>query len=210
MTIKTIQDQIDALQNTREIQAETMNNQKLTLQQNSAIIANNLSSETLYAGMNWIVKTKLVSEWNKLNPATIICQISPSENDTLKLQVFSSFRMPLGTIVWIFAGQIFLWTAPIWYELPSKDIATQNYIYEIPNFKLSSKDWDRLTIKVKRMADKNTIWIPIESVTVQLDGNFVHQKIGSETKEISVVLGDINWWNIQILSWLKKWDEIMY
>jgi hypothetical protein len=62
LTIKTLQDQIDALQNTREIQAETMTNQKLTLQQNSAIIANNLSSEALYAGMNGIVKTKLVSE----------------------------------------------------------------------------------------------------------------------------------------------------
>jgi hypothetical protein len=42
------------------------------------------------------------------------------------------------------------------------------------------------------MADKNTIWIPIEAVTVQLDGNFVHQKVGSKTKETSVILGDIN------------------
>jgi hypothetical protein len=49
-----------------------------------------------------------VSEGNKLNPGTIICQIAPLENDTLKLQVFSSFRIPVGTIVGIFAGQIYL------------------------------------------------------------------------------------------------------
>jgi hypothetical protein len=42
------------------------------------------------------------------------------------------------------------------------------------------------------MADKNTVWIPIEAVTVQLDGNFVHQKNGSNIQETSIILGDIN------------------
>jgi hypothetical protein len=86
---QSIDDQIAALQDTKDIQLASLHNQLITLQQNEAILDNTLAGETLTAGVDGTVKVKSVGADNKVAPNTMICQIIPDGAANFKIQIYS-------------------------------------------------------------------------------------------------------------------------
>ena len=61
----------------------------------------------------------------------MICQIVPDGDQNLKIQIYSYTRISLGQAISFYRGNDLLGNGKIVYELPYKDAATQNYIYEM-------------------------------------------------------------------------------
>jgi multidrug efflux pump subunit AcrA (membrane-fusion protein) len=76
---KTLTTQLTSADDSKEIQLASLRNQVLTLKQNIAVLNNSLDGEILYAGVNGVVKARVVGEDNKVAPNTMLCQISPKD-----------------------------------------------------------------------------------------------------------------------------------
>ncbi len=207
---KTLTTQITSADDSKEIQLASLKNQVLTLKQNIVVLSNSLDGEVLYAGVNGIVKTRVVSEDNKVSPNTMLCQISPKDPWNLSLQIFSYQQLALWSKVGISNDQWqFLGTWVIVYEYPYKDPATQNYIYEIPVIAFALKENEKVLVTSSQLDDQNQIWIPLQFISPRLEGNLVTRKTGTGIQNIYVTLWNIDDSYVQVLSWLNIWDEIV-
>jgi len=99
LTQKTLQNQLISSDDSKQIQLASLRNQVLTLEQNIAVLSNSLDGEVLYAGVHGIVKARVVGEDNKVAPNTLLCQIMPTNPESLSLQIFSYQQLPLGSKV---------------------------------------------------------------------------------------------------------------
>ena len=95
LTQKTLANQLSSADENSQIQLATLKNQILTIKQNISVLSNTLAGETLYAGVDGIVKARLVGEDNKVSPNTLLCQISPKDASNLSIQIFSYQQIPL-------------------------------------------------------------------------------------------------------------------
>jgi multidrug resistance efflux pump len=92
---KSLATQIDSSDNNEAIQLMSLKNQILTLKQNISVLSNSLDGETLYAGVDGIIKTRMVGEDNKVVPSTPLCQIAPKDELNMSIQVFSYQKLNL-------------------------------------------------------------------------------------------------------------------
>ena len=206
----SVQSQLDALDNNKAIQLATLNSQLLTLQQNEAMLGNNLQWETLFAGVAGVIKTKSVVEGNKVTPSAMICQIVPDGDQNLKIQIYSYTRMPLGQAISFYRGNNLLGNGEIVYELPYKDAATQNYIYEMVGTSLPVLDWEKVLVKFTGARNDGQLWIPLPYIIPRLEGNYVKKLINGTPQETPVTLWEINGSVVQVMSWLQVNDQIVY
>lgn len=206
----SVQSQIDALDNTKAIQLATLNSQLLTLQQNEAILWNTLQGETLLAWVAGVIKTKSVSEGNKVWPSTMICQIVPDGDQNLKIQVYSYNRIPLGQAITFYRGNDLLGNGSIVYELPYKDATTQNYIYEMVGTSLPVLDWEKLLVKFTGARNDGQLWIPLPYIVPRLEGNYVKKLVNWTPQETLVSLWEIDGSVVQVMSGLSVGDTIVY
>jgi len=209
LTIDLADQQAQAIENNKQIQLNVLDSQMQSIQQTLDSLSNNVSEEQIYAGVDGIIKTKGAGEWNKVSPNTLLCQITPSDSNSLKIQAFSSNQIKKGQKVGIFSAGKFIMTGVILNELPYKDIVTQNYIYEIPHVTNLLKDQERVTIQLGKNVANNEVRIPLEYVQPKLEGNIVRRKQGTGVQDLQVVLWTINTNMIQVLSGLNMGDEIV-
>jgi len=207
---QTLATQLTAADENKQIQLIGLKNQVLTLKQNIAVLSNSIDGEVLYAGVNGIVKSRTIGEDNKVAPNTLLCQISPKDPGNLSLQIFSYQEIPLWTKVAIAneAGD-FLGTWTLMYEYPYKDPITQNYIYEIPVITLPLIENERVLITSSQLANSSQIRIPLQYVSPRLEGNLVRRKSVTGVQNVYVTLGNIDDSNVQVISGLSVWDEIV-
>ena len=207
---KTLQTQITSADYNQQIQLVGLRNQLLTLKQNIAVLSNSLQGELLYAGVDGVIKMKAVGEDNKVAPNAMLCQILPTNSWSLSLQIFSYQQLALWGEVSISDDQWqFLGTWILTYEYPYKDPATQNYIYEIPVVSFPLKENEKVLVTSLQPNGQNQIWIPLQYISPRLEGNLVTRKIGTGIQNIYVTLWNIDDSYVQVLSWLKIWDEIV-
>lgn len=209
LAIKTANDQINSAVNSKVIQLNTLSSQSFNLQQNYDTVKNNINWEKLYAGVDWIIKSKYITQWNKIWPNILVCQISPSRINNLKIQLFSSIEMELLSDLEFYNKDKLLWIAKLQYELPFKDNVTQNYIYEITNFDFQVREWDRLTIKFDKALNIDELRIPLEYVMPRLDWDYVKLKKWTKNIEIKITLWDIDGWFVKIVDGLIKGNVIV-
>ncbi|MCX6822995.1 MAG: hypothetical protein NTX91_03265 [candidate division SR1 bacterium] len=206
----SVMSQLASLDNTKAIQLATLNSQLLTLQQNEAMLGNNLQGETLLAGVNGVIKTKSVVEGNKVNPSTMICQIVPDGDQNLKIQIYSYTRIALGQAISFYRGNDLLGNGKIIYELPYKDAATQNYIYEMVGTSLPVLDGEKVLVKFTAAQGNGQLWIPLPYIIPRLEGNYVKKLVNGTPQETAVTLGEINGSVVQVMSGLQVNDQIVY
>jgi multidrug resistance efflux pump len=89
LTQRTLSTQLTSADDSKAIQLASLKNQVLTLKQNIAVLSNSLDGEVLYAGVNGVVKARVVGQDNKVSPNTMLCQILPKDAGSLSLQIFS-------------------------------------------------------------------------------------------------------------------------
>lgn len=207
---ESVNSQLAALDNNKAIQLATLNSQLLTLQQNEAMLGNNLQGETLLAGVAGIIKTKSVVEGNKVTPSAMICQIVPDGDQNLKIQIYSYTRMPLGQSISFYRGNDLLGNGKIVYELPYKDAATQNYIYEMVGTSLPVLDWEKVLVKFTGARNDGQLWIPLPYIIPRLEGNYVKKLVNGTPQETALTLWEINGSVVQVMSGLQVNDQIVY
>ena len=205
----SVDSQLDSLDNTKAIQLATLTNQLLTLQQNATVLGNNLQGETLLAGVNGVVKMKSVTQDNKVAPSTMICQIVPDGDQNLKIQIYSFNRISLGQSISFYRGSDPLGSGQIVYELPYKDAATQDYIYEMVGTSLPVLDGEKVLVKFTSARNDGQLWIPLPYIVPRLEGNYVKKLIGTQIQETPVTLGEINGNVVQVLSGLIVGNTIV-
>lgn len=129
--IRAIDDQIRSLNNTRNLQSQQVKMQLLGSEQSLAILQNNLRGEVLIAPFNGVVRSVNVQLSNKVQPGALVCQITPTDTASVKVQIFSSSQIELGSDIALYDNDgNLISVGPIMLELPFKDPLTQNYMYE--------------------------------------------------------------------------------
>ena len=209
LTINFADEQAQALENNKQMQLNILDNQMQTIQQNLDSLSNSLNGEEITAWVDGVVKVKVVWADNKISPNTMICQIAPTDSTSKKIQIFSANKINIGQIVKLFNGDTLVGAAKIQYELPYRDPATQNYIYEIVDSNLKIKEGDRLTIQFFKKIDATEAWIPVNFVFAKLDGNYVRIQNWSWFIETKVELWDINGDLVKVSSWANLWQTIV-
>lgn len=207
---KTLENQLNSTDASQQIQLIGLKNQILALRQNISVLSNSLNGEVLYAGVDGVVKMRAIGEDNKVAPNTLLCQIMPTNQGNLSLQIFSYQQMSIWSKVSIFNDQgKFLGTWTLAYEYPYRDPATQNYIYEIPVINFPLKENEKVLVTSSQLADKNQLRIPLQYISPRLEGNLVRRKSWSSVQEVYVTLWSINDSYVQVLSGLNIGDEIV-
>jgi len=206
----SVDSQLASLDNNKAIQLATLNSQLITLQQNEAMLGNNLQGEILLAGVNWIIKTKSVVEGNKVAPSTMICQIVPDGDQNLKIQIYSYTRIALGQAITFYRDSTLLGNGQIVYELPYKDAATQNYIYEMVGTSLPVLDWEKVLVKFTAGQSDGQLWVPLPYIVPRLEWNYVKKLVSGTPQETPVMLWEINGSVVQVMSGLHANDQIVY
>ncbi len=214
-SLKNIENQIKSLDDQENIQLKQLENQISSLKSNLSQINVNLAPQNIYAGVNWKIKNKKADKWNKVWPNGLICQIVPNKS-SLKLQIYGDLGVgrDLGEVEFKDNN----WKnckLKIVSKLPYQDPITQNNIYETEdNINCNIQEWEILSVKYNKENNKVINWnkkifIPLDFVVNKLTGQFVKEKIASwDIQEIPVKLWNIDWTNVEILSWLKIWDKI--
>jgi len=214
-SLENILTSIKNLQNQENISINQLKNQLVQLENSLSSLNIQLSPSSVYAKVEWKVKIKNTSKWNKVWPNTLLCQIIPDKS-SLKLQVYWN----LGNN-WDFGEVEFKdnsWKdckLKIINKLPYKDPVTQNSIYETENnVNCSIQEWGIISVMYHKWKNENIIWnqkifIPLNFVVNKLTGQFVKKQFNSwDIQEIPVKLWNIDGTNVEILSWLKIGDRV--
>jgi hypothetical protein len=190
--LNLVDKQIQSIENAKQIQINTLNSQKASLQQMLDSLSNSLETEHIYAGVDWVIKAKLIWDDNKIGPNTMICQIIPNNSTNKKIQLYSANKLDIGQEIKIVNKDKVLAVKKIEYELPYKDSLTQNYIYEITNLNFDIYEGDKINIQFSKKLDSKDVWIPISFIFSKLDGNYIRIKTGTWFAETKVDIWDIN------------------
>lgn len=219
-SLANINNQIQSLSSQEQIQITQLDNQLKQLKTNLNTISLNLNSQSIYSTVNWTVKDKPASVWNKVAPWWLLCQIVPSKSN-LKLQIYSSQDLILpADIDFIVDDKVF--SSSLTTKLPFQDSVTQNYIYETStsfyiDWNITSlndllSEWKVLDVTVKQnylWIQSSKIFIPIKFVSNSIDWSKVKLKSQDWTiSTVSIVLWELDSSNILVRSWLNRWDEI--
>ncbi len=200
--------QIESLNSQKKIQISGFENQIQQLKSSISSININLQNLTIKSWIDWTVKSKLSSIWNKVSPNGALCTIVPN-NISYKLQIFS----PIGIPIWTefnFEKDNIIYTWNIINQLTYKDKITQNYIYEsnyINNINL--KEQDIINIQYTQdITNTNKILVPIQFVITTIDGESIKKYDNWKIKKTNINIWDINGNMIEVLDWIQVGDKI--
>lgn len=209
--LKTLQTNLNNLEINKKNQILNLDNQLIQLEQSIKSINSNLSVKTIYSNVDWVINKRNISRWNTIAPWISICQILPVKK-SLKIKIYSPIKLNLWDKLFFYINKnkydIFIKNSLIY-----KDQLTQNYIYE-SNYlnNLDIKNWDILDLsyeskdkkEYKQTDIKNKIIsVPISYIINKINWNFIKVMTNSWVLEKEVKLWDINWKNIEIISWLN-------
>ncbi len=210
LSLKGFDNQLATLENSKDIQTQSTNGQLLGVEQNLAVLNNNLWGETLYSPIDGVVKTSSLIRWNKIWANVVVCSIWPKNVEGLKAQFFTSKELKLGSTIYIYDRTTLLGTGTVDYETMYVDSQTQNKGYEILNLNGSGfTEGQRVTFRFDNKPVANEVWIPLSYVTPKLDGYYVTKKDDGKLEEIKVSVGVIDNNYIEIISWLAYDDVIV-
>ena len=207
--------QIESLNSQEKIQISGFENQIQQLKSNISSININLQTLNIKAWINWTIKSKLSSVWNKINPNGALCTIVPNDIN-YKLQIFSPMKIELWT-EFNFEKDNIIYTWNIVNQLTYKDKTTQNYIYEsnyIENINLKEQDIINIilnfnTENINNFAKKDKkILIPIHFVITTIDGEYIKKHIDWKIYKNHIEIWNINGNMIEILNWIQIGDKI--
>lgn len=215
LSTTSIQSQLKNMTNTESIQLWSLKSQYLTLSQNYEVLANTLWWEIIKSPIDAVIKVRLVNDLNKVNPNTSLCQLVPTKNNAVKIQIYSPYKLEIGQNIIFLDGNNKLWEGQIEYELPYMDTTTQNYTYEITSTNIPVIEWQRLSIWIQ--LDSSFTWnimIPLDYVQPKLDWYYVYVKVKNAQWQSAAFDKKIQVWDIdngyiQVLSWLQIWNIIM-
>lgn len=205
--LKTLETNLNNLETNKKNQILNFNNQLIQLEQSIKSINSNLNVKTIYSNTYWVINKRNISKWNIVAPWISICQILPNKK-SLKVKIYSPIKINIWDKLW-FTFNKKQYSIFIENSLVYKDQLTQNYIYE-SNYldKLNIKTWDILDLTYKSKNKKQDlrnkkIIVPLSYIINKINWNFVKiiTKTGSLEKEVK--LWDINWKDIEIISWLN-------
>lgn len=203
--------QIDWLWEQKIIQTNTLKAQITSLEQNIDMLKTYNSWETIYAWINWTVKTKIANLDNKVPSNTLICQIIPNTKGNLKIQIYSSKKLEMNQKYEIIKDKEKVWEWKITFEAPFIDPTTQNYIYEDKINIKDVVDWDKVDIKLVINKKGSIITVPLDFITPKLEWYFINlckDKICNNYEEKQIKVWNINNGYIEVIEWLKKWDKL--
>jgi hypothetical protein len=63
------------------------------------------------------------------------------------------------------------------YQLPYKDAATQNYIYEMVGVSLPVLDGEKVSVKFTAPVTDGILRIPLQYISPRLEGDLVRRKV---------------------------------
>lgn len=205
---KTIEEKLIVLKESKESNLKQNDNQILSIEQSISQINVNLSPETIYAWINWIIKSKNIQINNSVNIWTNLCTILPNTN-SLKLEIYSPSKLEIWQKFNYYKDNKFIWEWEIISEYPSVNSTTQNYTYE-GNVSFSNlKEWDYLEIKVLSQSNAEEVWIPINYLLPKLDWYYLQKKDWDEINLVKVEVWNMNNWEILIISWIDVWDILV-
>lgn len=208
-----VEQQLKNLDNTKTIQLSQLLNQTLSARQSAEILRNNLNGETLKSPISGIIKARLVSQWNKVAPNSLVCQISPHDVANLKLQISSPIKLSQWSPFVVVKNDEIIWSGKVSYELPIIDAVTQNFLYEAKLTGVWSwfmKEGERVEIAVMAEVNPQEIRVPLQFVTPKIEWYFVLLKRGDRIIEKQVFVWLIDNEKIQVLSGLQLLDVIVY
>ncbi len=209
LSVRAVQDQIKSLGNNKNLQTQQAQSQLLNNQQSLELLQNSLQGETLYSPFDGIVKSVNVQMSNKVTAGALVCQITPTEVESVKIQIFSSDKIPYGTDIYFYDQKdVLIASGVVTLELPYRDSLTQNYIYEFSDPSLDLKEGTKLKIQFDEHFQNDEVWIPLSYITPKLEGYFVKKKYRDGAQDIQVEVGDIDNGTIRILSGLQHNDII--
>lgn len=215
--LKNVITNIENLKNQENIQLNQLENQLVGLKNSLSNLNIKLSPNYVYAGVNWKIKFKNVSKWNKVWPNSLLCQIVPNKT-SLKLQIYWDINNKPDYVQFNYWNQICV--LRVISKLPYKDPVTQNNIYETENFAtcnrkkvdLSSifQEWQTLSVNyVLSGKYENKIKIPLNFVVNEIDGQYIYKVSGLwKYKKAEIKLWNIDGEDVEVLSWLKIGDKI--
>ena len=212
--------QINSLKEKEKIQIKQLENQLTQIKTSLNQININLQEQKIYAGVNWKIKIKNTSAWNKVWPNSLLCQIVPNKA-WLKLQVYTNKNLNIWKYV-SFENDGKLCKSQIISKLPYKEPVSQNNIYETDNFATCSwqkidlsnllSEWKVINVNYEDNDNTNIqkdIKIPLDFILNKLTGKYV-QKVLSwwDIKLIKIDIKNIDGLYAQIWSWLSISDKI--
>ena len=229
-SLSNVLSQIDSLKSQENIQIKQLDSQLSSLNTSLKNIITNLSVQNIYAGVNWRIKLKKVAEWNKVWPNSLLCQIIPDKS-SLKFQVYTNTLLDTQNWYVYFDINWKKYKVKVISKLPYKDPISQNNIYEtdtkweiqLQNWKKQYIDlqdilqeWEVLNVQYKREWEKNTqkevsqkLFVPLDYVINKLTGYFVKKQVNwNKIDIVKVQLWNVDWADVEILSWLKVGDVI--
>ena len=216
--LNSIKNNINTLKDQENVQIKQLENQISQLKSNLKNIENSLATQYIYAWVQGTVKAKMVSVWNKVWPNSLLCVIVPTKS-SLKLQLaVPEYVLKVGDYVNFFAD----WKnckIKIISKLPYTDPITNYPIYETDTsancggtrVSLSNlfQEWKIITVKVNEMGSLSwDIFIPLDFVINKITGQKVKVYSGWKIIERNVLLWDIDWDKVKVLSGLKIGDKI--
>ena len=228
--LSNILSQIESLKSQENIQIKQLDSQLSNLNTNLKNIITNLSIQNIYAGVDWKVKLKKIAEWNKVWPNSLLCQIIPDKS-SLKFQVYTNTLLDTQNWYVYFDVNWKEYKVKVISKLPYKDPVSQNNIYETDTkWEVEFQDWKKQFVDLQDILQewdildvqyKNEWWeislqkanqkifIPLDYVVNKLTGYFVKKQINwNKIDIVKVQLWNVDWANVEILSWLKVGDVI--
>ena len=205
---KNIDEQIQNLEETRKAKMKDIDLQIIAAENNLKTTGINLESENLYAEVSWTVKQKVIkADWSQVQIWTSICEIIP-DSGSLKLEIYSPEKIELGTKFNFYKNKSQIGNGTIIAEYPERNAQTQNYIYEWQINFWELKQWEYLDVKILKESNEDEIWVPITYISPKLDWYYTKKLLNWEAISQKVIIWNMNNWEIQIISGLKKWDVL--
>lgn len=215
LSTQNITKQIQNFDNTQNISLWQLKSQYLSLAANYEVLSNTLWWEIIRSPIDWIIKNKQASQLNKTNPSSPLCQIIPSISTSIKVQIFSPYKLEIWQKIVFLDWANEIWESQIEYELPYVDSTTQNYTYEVTSTNINLLEGKRISIWLRLdSTSTGNILIPLDYVQPKLDWYYVYIKVSNAQWQTAAFNKKIQVWDIdngyiQVLSWLQIWNILM-
>jgi len=217
--IITQKNNLKSLKDNKQISIKQLDNQILNISQNIDKLNISLSSQNIYAWVNWKISKNFTFLNTNVWANSPICQILEKWENTLKLQIPSANKLLDGYKYSIEKNNNIIFTWSNLAQNPTKNTMTQNYIYE----KILKDDywlaiWDKVNVHIdypkneleNNIIKNNNIEIPIEYVIPRLNWYFVKKQTNSGTiVEKKIKIWEVNLPNIEVKEWLKYWNILI-
>jgi len=215
----TLENNLKSLKENKQITIKQLDNQVLNLTQNIDKLNINLSPQNIYAWITWKISKNFTFLNTNIWPNSPICSILADWDNSFKLQISSAIKLIEWYEYQVYKNNNLIFTGSMLTELPTKDVMTQNYLYEkILDNEYNLTVWDKVSVHIDypksniedNISNNDIIKVPIEYISPRLNWYFTKIQTSSWTIiEKQVKIWEVNLPNIQIKEWLEYWDILI-